>query len=336
MISIETGAGIISLKTADLNSDNITDFAIATSDNQANIKVYFQSTPGNFTETSFAKPYIPAFKDIDIKDINNDGKNDLIFASSNPNALYTYYQTNTNSFGPYNTIGLSIPTFFSNFAAGDLNNDGKTDFAITSGGNSPNAKVSLLYQNTDSVTFGAPVELSAYDIPEPIEIADLNNDSRKEIIAVHGGWVKASVFEQNQSFAFGGYNLYNLPYASSYGNQALAVGDLNNDNKKDLAIADYNNGLIILYNVSTLDLENDLGSQNKAKLYPNPASQYFNIELQTEMMATYHIVDGNGKQLQYGTVENLQPIDIGALQNGVYFVTITSAQGKAIYKLIKE
>ena len=329
---IETGASIISLKTADLNNDNITDFAIATTNNEAAVKVYFQNTPGNFTGVSFPKPYIPAFKDIDIKDINNDGKNDLIFASSNPNAIYTYYQTSANSFDAYNTISLNIPSFFSNFSAGDLNNDGKTDLAITSGGNSPNAKVSILYQNANSVTFDAPVDLSAYDIPEPIRIADLNNDTKNEIIAVHGGWLKASIFQQNNNL-FNTYSLYNIPYASHYGNQAIAIGDINNDNKKDIAIADYNNGLVILYNASTLSIENNSENLNKTILYPNPATDHFTI--QSNIYTTYEIIDINGKKIVSNKVESQKPIDISTLQNGFYFVILKTEREKTTYKLIK-
>ena len=39
-----------------------------------------------------------------------------------------------------------------------------------------------------------------------------------------------------------------FPYASHYGPQGLAIGDLTGDGRPDIAIADYNHGLIVLAN----------------------------------------------------------------------------------------
>jgi hypothetical protein len=41
--------------------------------------------------------------------------------------------------------------------------------------------------------------------------------------------------------------LFEIPYASSYENDGLAVGDLDSNGCKDLAIVDYNHGLVVLY-----------------------------------------------------------------------------------------
>ena len=70
-------------------------------------------------------------------------------------------------------------------------------------------------------------------------------------------------------------------------------------------------------------------------LYPNPAANYLIIATKTAMDAQYQITDLNGKILQQDTVEPLNPIDISRLQGGFYLVTITTEQGKATYKLIK-
>jgi hypothetical protein len=41
--------------------------------------------------------------------------------------------------------------------------------------------------------------------------------------------------------------LYPIPYASHYSATGLALGDINGDGCTDAVIADYNNGLVILY-----------------------------------------------------------------------------------------
>jgi len=40
--------------------------------------------------------------------------------------------------------------------------------------------------------------------------------------------------------------LFDIPYASHYENDGIAVGDLDSDGCKDLAIADYNHGLVVV------------------------------------------------------------------------------------------
>ena len=109
----------------------------------------------------------------------------------------------------------------------------------------------MWYQDTVTTLLQTPpLVVPAYDIPEPIEIADLNCDNRNEIITVHGGWSKISVYEQNTSGAYGTYTKYVIPYASHYKPHGLSIGDYNNDGSKDIAIADYANGLVLLRNTS--------------------------------------------------------------------------------------
>jgi len=90
----------------------------------------------------------------------------------------------------------------------------------------------------------------AYDCPEPIEIADIDKDGRKDVIVAHGGWLKLSVYLQNASGSLNFERLFDIPYATHYSPQGLAIGDVNNDGYDDVVIADYNNGVIILYNQS--------------------------------------------------------------------------------------
>ncbi|MCP4766105.1 MAG: hypothetical protein GY875_07520 [Gammaproteobacteria bacterium] len=43
-----------------------------------------------------------------------------------------------------------------------------------------------------------------------------------------------------------------IPYASSYNSQGLAIGDIDSNGSLDAAIADYNNGLVVLYNMTVI------------------------------------------------------------------------------------
>lgn len=70
-------------------------------------------------------------------------------------------------------------------------------------------------------------------------------------------------------------------------------------------------------------------------VYPNPASTFLTIEAKIAIESNYEIVDINGKSLLKGITQNLQPINIGNLESGFYFLTLTTQEGKATYKIIK-
>jgi len=82
-------------------------------------------------------------------------------------------------------------------------------------------------------------------------VADLDMDGNSDVILLHGGWNAAGVYRQTSPGTLLAEQLLTLPYASSYNRQGLAVGDINGDGRPDVVVADYNNGLVVLYNATT-------------------------------------------------------------------------------------
>jgi len=78
-------------------------------------------------------------------------------------------------------------------------------------------------------------------------VADVNSDGRADVIVLNAGWNTLSLYLQDTNGSLMAYSSYQIPYASHYNPQGLAVGDFNSDGDADVAIADYNNGLVILY-----------------------------------------------------------------------------------------
>ena len=139
--------------------------------------------------------------------------------------------------------------FTAGMAIGDINNDALNDIAVTYGGNRPFSQIGV-FLHFDSGTMDPVTRYDAYDCPEPKEIADIDKDGRKDVIVAHGGWEALGVFLQNTSGSLDPERLFYIPVASHYTPQGLAIGDVNNDGYDDVVIADYNNGVIILYNQS--------------------------------------------------------------------------------------
>lgn len=74
---------------------------------------------------------------------------------------------------------------------------------------------------------------------------------------------------------------------------------------------------------------------NNIAIYPNPTSNSLSIKTDKPLDAIYEISDSNGKSLLNGSINNIIPINVSQLQNGLYFLTIKTTQGKTIYKFIK-
>jgi FG-GAP-like repeat len=91
-----------------------------------------------------------------------------------------------------------------------------------------------------------PAAYAAYNIPEPLALADLNGDGRRDITIVHGGWQTFSVMLQRPDGRLGADTLYDLPYATHYDPRGLAVGDVTGDGRPDVVVADYNYGLVVV------------------------------------------------------------------------------------------
>jgi hypothetical protein len=126
----------------------------------------------------------------------------------------------------------------------DVTGDGRTDLILAEGGNRPSAFLRVL-PGTPSGALGAPVVLPSFDLPRAVRAEDLNGDGRRDVAVLHSGWYRAGVYLQRADGSLAPEALYPIPYGD-YGAQGLAVGELTGDGRPDLAIADSNNGLVVL------------------------------------------------------------------------------------------
>ena len=251
-----TNAGPDAVVVADFNNDGKHDIAVShwTS---ANVGVFYQQSDGSLgTLVAYPAPQA-GYDDIDAGDVNHDGLTDIVKMSgqgyANP-SLSILYQKPTGGFDAPVSYDIGGSNLSNGVAVGDFTGDGRDDVAVSNGGNSPSAKLSVFIQDaTGGLALNTTYQ--AYDIPESTEIADVNMDGLLDVLVVHGGWNRMGVFLQQENGALAAYQLYSLPYASHYQPQGFDLGDINNDRTPDAVIADYNHGVVVLFNATVPDFE---------------------------------------------------------------------------------
>jgi hypothetical protein len=130
------------------------------------------------------------------------------------------------------SVGANVLT--SGIGVGDVTGDGRNDVVASYGGNQPNSNVAVFAQ-TDAGTLAPPASSPSYDIPEPVEVADVDLDGRADVVTLHGGWNRAGLYRQTVAGGLAAEELYAIPYASHYEAHGLALGDLDGNGSPDLA-----------------------------------------------------------------------------------------------------
>lgn len=136
-------------------------------------------------------------------------------------------------------------------------------------------------------------------------------------------------YEEIEPELSNGWMLYKIKLKSNF-----SIGDIASSSS-DIYF-DYNPPIItntVTTQFAPLSVvENNL---NNFKIIPNPTTSLISIYIENEMNANYEITCVNGKLLSYGKVEQLKPIDVSQLTNGIYFVTIKTENHKSTHKLVK-
>ncbi|MDD2890637.1 MAG: FG-GAP-like repeat-containing protein [bacterium] len=345
MVSYYSGTKVNGVKIGDLNNDTLLDIAVCHW-NEDSIRIFIQRPSGIFDSSVAYHTANAGYDEIDIGDVTGDGLEDVVFmrGSSTNDNFEVFAQDSTGSLkspvsydlgGDENTHGIAVK---------DINNDGKKDVVASYGGNSPTSNIAVWLQDSAGVLKNPAISYACHDCPEPVEIADLDNDSLNDVIVANGGWNTLSIYLQNDSNNLRSYINVVIPYASHYKPEGLAIGDINDDNKPDIAIADYNNGLVILKNTTTgveEPLISDFGMRiAELKAYPNPfvgntvisysvisysgnkstTNNYTNIRLTIHDISgrtVKTLVDGEKEAGSY-TVN----LDAKELKTGIYFVRL--------------
>jgi hypothetical protein len=193
------------------------------------------------------------YEDLEVGDVTGDGRDDLVVMSGQnyavPN-ISVLRQLAGGEFASPAEYRVAPNTNTHGIGLGDVTGDGRSDVVASYGGNRPSSFIAVFAQ-TGTGSLAAPVSYPSYDIPEPVDAADVDLDGRSDVVTLHGGWNNAGIYLQQTNGALGTESLTAIPYASHYNPHGLAVGDVTGDGSPDIVAADYNHGLVVLRGTAT-------------------------------------------------------------------------------------
>jgi uncharacterized repeat protein (TIGR01451 family) len=234
--------GARDLELADVSGDGLADVVVNT---DTGIRVLWQIAGDLMSSPRGVQLTHGAAVEVEVGDVTGDGLADVVSAAKT--SVEVRAQLPDHGFAApvtYDSGGVSGWALVNGLALGDTNGDGLLDVHVSTGGNSPTARVVTRHQTPDQV-LGAPRPLSVLDVPESLEASDVTGDGVDDLVVLHGGWGQAGVIASTPG-ALPTETLFPVPYASHYPVDGLAVGDVTGDGQPDVGIADYNHGVVLL------------------------------------------------------------------------------------------
>ncbi len=194
-------------------------------------------------------------------DLDGDGKPDLVVVNSGPNNIYIYLnQDTTGALTPASFASpVIVPTTFGPhyLKIADLDGDGLLDIVVTNTSSSAN-KLSVFrnISTRGTLTFAARVDISSGgSAPFDLAIADMDMDGKPDIAVVNQSSNKIALLRNLSSPGSLTVSSFATPVSFNTGFTPfkLFIGDLDGDNKPDLAVTNYtSNTVSIFHNATTI------------------------------------------------------------------------------------
>lgn len=189
---------------------------------------YTNDGQGNFIQAPIDE--FNSFYYSTLADLNKDNKLDIV-AIQNGSAIVWLRNEGNGRFSRGVGIGFALTANITQFAVGDIDGDGDPDLAY--GYNNTNTNL-IVWSKNDGLGNFAPIEEVASDEATLVQMADIDNDKRLDVIAASSIGGVMNWYRNNVDLSFSKRSLVkNLASNVS----AVHSGDLNGDGQIDILLA---------------------------------------------------------------------------------------------------
>lgn len=191
------------------------------------------------------------YNDLKVGDVTGDGFKDLVIVSGQAFDFWVVPHDGVAGFLAPRAYPSPGQSWKSNAVAiADVNGDGRRDVIVNEPANKPYGALWIHLQQAGGA-LGQPSRMDAWEVPGPMVGTDLNGDGKDDVAVVHEGWGQMGVFLQTASRVLAAPTFWPVvglyaQGADRYNRQGMAAGDFTGDQCPDVALGDYNYGLVIL------------------------------------------------------------------------------------------
>ena len=222
-----TGNQVVGVTTGDFNNDGRPDIAVANY-GSSSLSVLLGLGGGVF-QPAVAYPVGSAPYQLVTADFNKDGRLDLVTATYNTDNLVLLLGKGDGTFAAPSTLPVGNAPYAVQTA--DLDADGNADLVTSSS----DGTIQIL-RGLGNGGFQTPLKLATgLGLNYYLAIADLDKNGRLDIIATGFNADRVGILYQTGNLTFDPV----ISYPAGSRPIGIAIGDVNNDNRPDLAIADY-------------------------------------------------------------------------------------------------
>jgi hypothetical protein len=174
---------------------------------------------------------------IAVGDFNNDSRLDIVVANSGDYNIGIFLGYGNGTFSSQVTFSTGSNSNPNSVAVADFNNDSRLDIVVANHGAD---HIGFFFGYGDG-TFSDIITYStgSYSSLESVVVGDFNNDGRLDVAVANSGTDNIGVFFGNGNGIFSSQTTFSTGNGSQP--YALAIGDFNNDNQLDIAIANLGN-----------------------------------------------------------------------------------------------
>jgi hypothetical protein len=307
------------LTSADFNNDGNKDLAII--NNSGVMSILLGDGLGSFSP--FLGNTIPIYSsDVSCGDFNNDGNKDL--AVNSGTSIVILRGLGTGSFSLVNTLNFGFySSVFSGFKTADINNDGRSDLI---GGDVLGNNL-LVVKASNNFNFLSPLTYSVGFSGVDVSSDDMNNDGQIDLVASSYGLSGFKVFLNSGVGTFSAQGTYTVgsyfpPAGLPVFSALIFTGNFDNDLKKDVVLGIDNLVYLDLFlNCNNVGLSENIFLSEGLILFPNPAQGIIYIQGQNISESKITIKNNLGEVIKVFNYD-VGGIDVGLLENGIYFINI--------------